>query len=73
MARGRKKALTPDEQLAKIVSEIQETENKLKELKDQKKALEEQVKLSRVAELDEFISSRGLSIEEVKEILESKQ
>ncbi len=71
MARGRKKALTLDEQLAKIVSEIEETEKQLEELKDKKEELEEQVKMNRIAELDDFISSRGLSIEEVKEILEN--
>ena len=72
MARGRKKALTLDEQLEKIVSDIAETESKLKELKDTKKELEEQVKMNRVAELDEFITSHGLSIEDVKELLEKK-
>ena len=72
MARGRKKALTLDEQLEKVVSEIAETESKLKELKDTKKELEEQVKMNRVAELDDFITSHGLSIEDVKELLEKK-
>ena len=70
MARGRKKALTLDEQLTKIVSEIEETEKQLEELKDKRGKLEEQVKMNRIAELDDFISSRGLSIEEVKEMLE---
>ena len=68
MPRGRKKALTPEEQLEKLVSEIEETENKLKELKAKKKELEEAVKMNRVVELEEFISSRGLSIDEVKEL-----
>ena len=72
MARGRKKALTLDEQLEKVVSEIYETEERLEELKDKKNELEEQVKMNRIADLDDFISSRGLSIEEVKEILENK-
>ena len=72
MARGRKKALTLDEQLEKIISEIEETEERLEELKDKREELEEQIKMNRIAELDDFISSRGLSIEEVKEILETK-
>ena len=72
MARGRKKALTLDEQLQKVVSEIKETEERLEELKDKRDELEEQLKMNRIAELDDFISSRGLSIEEVKEILEKK-
>ena len=45
MARGRKKALTPEEQLEKVTSEIGETEAHLKELKDTKKELEEQIKM----------------------------
>ena len=72
MPRGRKKALTPEEQLEKLFSEIEETENKLKELKAKRKELEEAIKMNRVVELDEFISSRGLSIDEVKELLEKK-
>ena len=86
MPRGRKKALAPEEQLEKLVSEIaeeivleneniaeiEETENKLKELKAKKKELEEAIKMNRVVELEEFISSRGLSIDEVKELLEKK-
>ena len=72
MPRGRKKALTPEEQLEKLFSEIEETENKLKELKAKRKELEEAIKMNRVVELEEFISSRGLSIDEVKELLEKK-
>lgn len=70
MARGRKKTLTLDEQLEKIVAEIGETENRLKELKGKRDELNEQIKMNRIAELDDFISSHGLSIEEVKELLE---
>ena len=46
--------------------------DKLKELKNTKKELEEQIKSNRIKELDEFISSRGLSIEDVKELLEKE-
>ena len=72
MPRGRKKALTPEERLEKVVSEIEEMENQLKDLKAAKKELEEQIKMNRVAELDDFISSRGLTVDEVKELLEKK-
>ena len=72
MARGRKKALTLDEQLEQVVSEIEATEQKLKELKDTKKKLEEELKVNRIAELDEFITSHGLNIEDVKELLEKQ-
>lgn len=72
MARGRKKALTLDEQLEKVSSEIEETEARLKELKETKKHLEGEIKMNRVAELDDFISSHGLSVDDLKELLEKK-
>ncbi len=72
MPRGRKKALTLDEQLEKIISDITETEERLKELKTKKLEVEEQLKMNRIVELDNFISSQGLSIDEVKELLEKR-
>ena len=69
MARGRKSALTLDEQLTKITTEIDKMETSLKEMKQAKKDLEEQIKQARLAELDELISEKGLSFEEVKELL----
>ena len=72
MPRGRKKALTLDEQLEKIISDITETEERLKELKTKKLVVEEQLKMNRIVELDNFISSQGLSIDEVKELLEKR-
>lgn len=68
MARGRK-SLTLDEQLAKITTEIENMESSLKEMKKAKKDLEDQIKQARLAELDEIISEKGLSFEEVKELL----
>lgn len=68
MARGRK-SLSLDEQLAKITVEIYNMENSLKEMKKAKKDLEEQIKQARLAELDELIAEKGLSFEEVKELL----
>ena len=68
MARGRK-SLSLDEQLAKITTEIENMESSLKEMKKAKKDLEEQIKQARLSELDEIISEKGLSFEEVKELL----
>ena len=68
MARGRKN-LTLDEQLAKITTEIENMEISLKEMKQAKKELEDQIRQTRLAELDELISEKGLSFEEVKELL----
>ena len=68
MARGRK-SLTLDEQLEKITSEIDNMEESLKELKKTKKELEEQIKMNRLAELDELVTASGRSIDEIKELL----
>lgn len=73
MARGRKPALTLDEQLAKVTEEIENMESSLKELKKAKKDLEEQIKANRLSELDELIEESGLSYDEVKEILSKEQ
>ena len=68
MARGRK-ALSLDEQLEKITTEIENIESSLKEMKKAKKELEDQIKQARLSELDDIISEKGLSFEEVKELL----
>ena len=67
MARGKKLSL--DEQLAKITTEIENMENSLKEMKKAKKDLEDQIKQARLSELDDIISEKGLSFDEVKELL----
>ena len=69
MARGRKAALTLDEQLTKITTEIDKMETSLKEMKKAKKDLENRIKQARLSELDDIISEKGLSFEEVKELL----
>ena len=68
MARGRK-ALSLDEQLEKITAEIDNMETSLKEMKKAKKDLENQIKQARLSELDDIISEKGLSFDEVKELL----
>ena len=68
MARGRK-SLSLDEQLAKITTEIENMQLSLKEMKKAKKDLEDQIKQARLAELDEIISEKGLSFDEVKKML----
>lgn len=73
MARGRKPALSLDEQLAKITEEIENMKANLKELEKTKKELEEQIKMNRLSELDELITESGLSYEKVKELLSRGQ
>ena len=69
MARGRKPTLSLEEQLAKITTEIDNMESSLKEMKKAKKDLEEQIKQARLSELDDLITEKGLSFEEVKKML----
>ena len=69
MARGRKPTLSLEEQLAKITTEIENMESSLKEMKKAKKDLEEQIKQARLSELDDLITEKGLSFEEVKKML----
>ena len=68
MARGKRK-LSLEEQLAKITAEIENMESSLKEMKQAKKDLEEQIRQARLSELDDIISEKGLSFEEVKKML----
>ena len=69
MARTKKVVLTPEEQLEKLIADIETTEADLKEMKKQKKELEMQIKIDRLSELDEIITASGRSLEEVKELL----
>lgn len=69
MARGKKK-LTLDEQLAKVTAEIETAEATLTELKATKKELEAQIHQQRLSELDELIQEKGLSFDEIKEMLQ---
>lgn len=68
MARGRKN-LTLDEQLTKITSEIENMETSLKKMKQAKKELEDKIHQQRLSELDELIQKKGLSFDEIKEML----
>ena len=72
MARG-KKNLTLDEQLQKITTEIENMEASLKKMKETKTELEEQIHQARLVELDNLISENGLSFDEVKNLLCSKE
>lgn len=71
MARGVKK-LSLDEQLNRITDEIENMEESLKEMRKVKKELEEQIRQNKLIELDEIISQKGLSFDEVKALLNNK-
>ena len=69
MARGRKKALSLDEQLEQIVNEIAEQEQNLKELKSKKKEIEKEIKVQKNEELLALIQESGKSIDEVRSLI----
>ena len=69
MARTKKVILTPEEQLKKLNDDIQAAEENIQELKKAKKELEEQIKMSRLTELDKIITASGKSFDEIMELL----
>lgn len=68
MARGRK-SYTLDEQLNKVANEIENMEIELKKMKQLKVELEQRIRQNKLAELDQLMSSKGLSFEDLKEML----
>lgn len=73
MARGRKPALSLEEQLENLVVEIERTEASLKDMKQTKKELEEQIKQARLIELDALITERGLTFDQVAAMLKGEK
>lgn len=69
MPRGRKAALTLDEQLTKVTEDIENTEKDLKMLKEKKNELEQQIKYQKLEELSSLIDSSGKSIDEIREMI----
>lgn len=69
MARGRKKALSLDEQLEQIVNEIAEQEQNLKDLKSKKKDIEKEIRNQKNEELLALIQESGKSIDEVRSLI----
>ena len=69
MPRPKKVILTPEKQLEKLISDIEATKATLKEMEQQKKELEVQIKMNRLSELDELITASGKSFDDVKALL----
>ena len=68
MARG-KRNLSLQEQLDKITNDIEQMESTLADLKKTKCEIEEQIKQNQLEELHELIISKGMNLEQVKELL----
>lgn len=69
MARGRKKALSLNEQLEQVKTEISEMEQNLKDLKLKKKQLESEIKKEEKDKIISLIEQSGKSFDEVKAFL----
>lgn len=70
MARGRKIALSLDEQLAKVTEEIATTKNHIKELESEKKQLEEKIHQEQLSQINKLMIEKGMSFEDLKKVLE---
>ena len=68
MARQRR-ILSLDEQLTKVISDIEITKKHLQELTESKKDIEEKIRVRNMNELDALIVQSGKSYEEVKALL----
>lgn len=68
MARGRK-SLTLDEQLLKTITDIENTENSLKEMKKTRKELEKKIHQEKLSEIDVIMTKKGIGFDELKELL----
>ena len=67
MPRGRKKTdVAPQDLLNEVLASIEETEQKLKELRTQKKDIEKQIEAKEMAEVYAIIKEKNMSIEDVK-------
>ena len=67
MPRGRKKTdVAPQDLLNEVLASIEETEQKLKALRTQKKDIEKQIEAKEMAEVYAIIKGKNMSIEDVK-------
>ena len=67
--RGRKASMTNAELLEKVVEEIAQTEQHLKQLKAQKKDLEQAIENEEIVEIKELMKQSGKSIADLKAML----
>ena len=67
MPRGRKKTdVAPQDLLNEVLASIEETEQKLKALRTQKKDIENQIEAKEMAEVYAIIKEKNMSIKDLK-------
>ena len=72
MPRRKKDEAAPQDLLNEVLSSIEETEQKLKALKSQKKDIEKQIEAKEMAELYAIVKEKNMSIEDAKAKLGSE-
>ena len=74
MARGRKKLenITLEEQLEAVVKQIEETETKLKNLRQKRKEIEVKIKEEKKEELYKAVVASGKSMDEIIAMIAEK-
>ena len=74
MPRGvRKPAPTTQEQIERVNDEITMTENKLADLKSQRKALEDRLEAEQLDEIRNILKANGITAEELKRRLQGEE
>lgn len=64
-----KKPESLEDQLKKVICDIETTQEYLKKMKKMKKVLEEKIRINKLDRLDKLIDSSGKSYEEVEKFL----
>lgn len=67
------KLVSLNDQLKKITNEIENMENSINRLKLTKNELEERIKQIKLSELEDIIKEKGLTFDQVKELLQNNQ
>lgn len=68
-----RRTFTLEEKLDRINEQIFEKEESLKKLKEQKKQIEKEIHDKKMAELEQLITGSGMTLEQIKELIEKNK
>ncbi len=68
-----RRTFTLEEKLDRINEQIFEKEESLKNLKEQKKQIEKEIHDKKMAELEQLIAGSGMTLEQIKELIEKNK
>lgn len=69
----KRRTFTLEEKLDRINEQIFEKEESLKNLKEQKKQIEKEIHDKKMAELEQLITGSGMTLEQIKELIEKSK